>query len=298
MTEPFPAIIALFGPTAVGKTEVAIAVAERLVASGERPVAVSADAYQLYRGLETLSGAPTPEQRARLEHLFIGSHDLEEQMSAGRFAGEARPAIDAAIAEGRRPIVVGGAGLYMQAALTDLEMRGPAGIVDPAEPVDQDTGELHARLREVAPDAAARIDPGDRYRSGRALALAEQGGEPDPGGAFWDAALRHPTASFGLVRDREELYRRIDERVAAIAAAGGVEEVREAAHASPTARKAIGFEELPAGNLEAMKARTRRYAKRQLTWLRRMPSLHLVDLSALSVDEAADRIVESTAGPQ
>ena len=297
MPKPSPAIIALFGPTGVGKTEVAIAVAERLVASGERPVAVSADAYQLYRGLETLTGAPTPDQRARLEHLFVGSHSVGEEMSAGRFAREARDAIDRAIAEGRLPIVVGGAGLYMQAALTDLAMREPAGVPGPGASPEQDAAVLHMRLREVAPDAAARIDPGDRYRTGRALALARQGGQVDPGGAFWEASLRHPTASFGLVRDREELYRRIDERVEAIAAGGGAREVQAAAHASRTARKAIGFEELPAGELEAMKARTRRYAKRQLTWLRRMPSLQLVDLSALSADQAAARIIESAVGP-
>ena len=286
-------MLALFGPTAVGKTEVAIATAELLAARGRECVAVSADAYQLYRGIETLTGAPTREQRDRLEHLLVSSHEISEPMSAGRFAQEAREAIDSALEAGRTPIVVGGAGLYMQAALTTLEMRGPAD--SPAE----DHDELRARLEHASPPAAARIDPGDRYRTARAMALVDAGGEADPGDRFWAAPLRRPTASFGLVRDRQELYRRIDQRVESMVAAGACAEVAAVrATASPTARKAIGFEELPEGRTDEMKTRTRRYAKRQLTWLRRMPGVRIVDLSRTGVAQAADLIADSVSAAQ
>src|SRR6187549_1596341 len=112
-----PRILAIFGPTAVGKTAVAIAVAERLRARGEDPVAVSCDAIQVYRGLETLSGAATPAERDRLEHRLVGFVDPAGEFSAGQFAALAHEEIDQLLAEGRRPIAVGGTGLYLRAAL-------------------------------------------------------------------------------------------------------------------------------------------------------------------------------------
>lgn len=285
-------VISLFGPTAVGKTAVALALAEVLAAEGIEAVAVSADAFQLYRGLELLSGAPDAAERERLPHLLVGSHDVGEAMSAGRFAAEAHEAIDGALDAGRQPVVIGGSGLYMQAALTDLEMRPP--VANGTAAGSADGGDVYGRLEEVAPQAAAQIDPADRYRAGRALALAQAGDRPEPGDSFWDAPLRHPTIRFGLVRDREELYRRIDERVDEMVAAGAarqVEAVSEAA--SPTARRIIGFEELPAGEIDAMKLRTRRYAKRQMTWTRRLPGARIIDLSATSDSRAARLIADS-----
>ena len=118
-------VIALFGPTGVGKTAVAIALAERLRAAGEDPVAVSADALQVYRGLELLSGAADAAEQARLEHRLLSFVPLDQTFSAGAFAERARAEVDGALAAGRRPLVVGGTGLYLQAALTDLELRPP-----------------------------------------------------------------------------------------------------------------------------------------------------------------------------
>lgn len=291
-------VVSLFGPTAVGKTSVALELAEILAAHGEEPVAVSADAFQLYRGLEILSGAPTAAERRRLNHVLVASHDLDDAMSAGLFAREAHAAIDEALATGRRPVVIGGSGLYMQAALADLEMRPPVDSPAHAESAD-DAADLHGRLQAISPAAAAQIDPGDSYRAGRALALAESGASPEPGEAFWEAPLRHPTLRFALVRSREDLYRRIDERVDAMVAAGAAEEVRAAQErASATARRIIGFDELPAGEIEEMKLRTRRYAKRQLTWVRRLPDTRLIDLSSTSEAEAAAQIAETLPGRQ
>src|SRR5450759_5253880 len=113
-----PHVIALFGPTGVGKTAVAVELARALRARGEQPVAISADALQVYRGLETLTGVATAAERAELEHRLVSFLPLDASFSAGQYAELAHAEIDAALAEGRRPIVVGGTGLYLRAALT------------------------------------------------------------------------------------------------------------------------------------------------------------------------------------
>src|SRR5207248_2188641 len=122
---PGTPVVALFGPNAVGKTAVAIALADLLRERGEDPVAISADALQVYRGLETLSGAATPEEQSRLEHRLLGIVPATEAFSVGEFMPLAHAEIDDALAEGRCPIVVGGTGLYLRAALTDLDLYPP-----------------------------------------------------------------------------------------------------------------------------------------------------------------------------
>jgi tRNA dimethylallyltransferase len=293
------AAIAIFGPTGVGKTAVAIEIAERLRERGEEPVAISADALQVYRGLEILTGAATPEEQERLEHRLLSFVPITESFSAGQFAGLAHAEIDGALAEGRRPIVVGGTGLYLQAALTDLELRPPPppGLRERivAELEERGPAALHAELAERAPAAAAAVEPGDRTRIVRALELLEMGEAPAPVGEqsrLWTAELRTPTLLCGLTMERERLYARIDARVDAMLAAGAQEEVRraDAAGASPTVRKALGFEELLRGDPDAMKRRTRNYAKRQLTWMRRLEGANLLDAAA----DPADRVLRLT----
>jgi len=294
-----PRVLALFGPTGVGKTAVALAVADRLRAAGERPVAVSADALQVYEGLSILTGAATAAERARLEHRLISFLPVDATFSAGQFARLAHAEIDALLADGARPIVVGGTGLYLRAALAELDLRPPP----PAELRARLESELaavgpealHARLERRAPWAAERIDARDRSRIVRALELLELGEleAPDGPNRLWTTDTRRPTRLMGLVRDREDLYARIDARVDAMVAAGVCEEVRAAhrAGASATARKALGFEELLAGDVAAMKRHTRNYAKRQLTWLRKLPGVELVDLSGRSREEVAAELV-------
>ena len=292
-------VLALFGPTGVGKTDVAIALAERLRENGEDPLAVSADALQVYRGLELLSGAATQEEQERLEHRLLSFQHPSETFSAGEYAALAHREIDEALRQQRRPIVVGGTGLYLQAALTDLELRPPP---DPAirariqsELAARGPEARHERLAARAPDAAASIDPRDRTRVARALELLEMGEEPAPTGSesrLWTARLRHPTLLVGLTMERERLYARIDARVEKTSEAGAAEEVRraDAAGASRTARAALGFEELLNGDVEGMKRRTRNYAKRQLTWMRRLEGVHEIDLTEWSAELAADEI--------
>jgi tRNA dimethylallyltransferase len=292
-------VIALFGPTGVGKTAVAIALAELLRRNGENPLAVSADALQVYRGLELLTGAADAAQQERLEHRLLSFVNPGDTFSAGQFAARAHEEIDAALAAGRRPLVVGGTGLYLQAALTDLELRPPP---DPdvrrriEGQVDRHgVPALHAELARRAPAVAARTDPRDRTRVIRALELLEMGEQPAPVGTdsrLWTARLRRPTLLCGLVMERTALYRRIDARVDEMIAAGAGDQVRAAAAAgaSRTARAAVGFEELLSGDVESMKQHSRNYARRQLTWMRRLADVHRIDVTDLAPEAAAERI--------
>ena len=292
-------VIALFGPTGVGKTAVAIALAHLLRERGEDPVAVSADALQVYRGLELLTGAAGAAEQERLEHRLVSFVGPEETFSAGQFAARAREEIDAALAAGRRPLVVGGTGLYLQAALTDLELRPPPDP-DVRERIERRLAQsgapaLHAELARLAPSVAAGIDPRDHTRVVRALELLEMGVEPPPAGEesrLWSARLRHPTLLCGLVMERAALYERIDARVDEMVAAGATEQVgaADAAGASRTARAALGFDELLRGDIEATKRRTRNYARRQLTWMRRLADVHQIDVTDLAPEEAARQI--------
>jgi tRNA dimethylallyltransferase len=237
-------VLAIFGPTGVGKTGVAIALADLLRERGEDPVAINCDALQVYEGLGVLTGAATPEERARLEHRLLGIVPVTEDFSIGDYMPLAHREIDAALEAGRRPIVVGGTGLYLRAALAELS------------------------LQKVPPESQQS--------------------------ELWSPETRHPTAIFGLDMDRERLYERIDARTEAIVAGGAAEEARRADALGPgrTARKALGFDEVLAGDIEAMKRRSRNYARRQLTWMRKIPSLRWIDRTGLGDWEVADRIAK------
>jgi tRNA dimethylallyltransferase len=235
-------VIALFGPTGVGKTAAALALADRLRASGEDPIAISCDALQVYAGLSTLTGTATAAEQQRLEHRLVGFVPLDEPFSLGDYMPLAHAEIDDALAQGRRPIVLGGTGLYLRAALAELS------------------------LRKAPPNAE--------------------------GSELWSPETRRPTIVFGLTMEREQLYRRIDDRVDAIVAAGAAEEVRRAEALGPshTARKALGFSELLDGDVDRMKQRSRNYARRQMTWMRKMPNVHEIDVTRRTPADAAGEI--------
>ena len=292
-------VIALFGPTGVGKTAVAVALAQLLRARGEDPVAVSADALQVYAGLETLTGAASPAEQALLEHRLLSLVPLDASFSAGQYAQLAHAEIDDLLAAGRRPIVVGGTGLYLRAALAELDLRPPPpeGVRErwQAELERRGPGPLHALLAERAPWAAAEIDPNDRQRIVRALELLDLGELEPPEGPsqLWSRELRHPSLLVGLTMEREALYRAIDERVERMLEQGAREEVlrANAAGASETARRALGFQELLEGDVERMKQRTRNYAKRQLTWMRKLPDVQLIDVGGRTPENVAEEIL-------
>jgi tRNA dimethylallyltransferase len=224
---------------------------------------------------------------------------VDASFSAGQYAELAHAEIDGVLAEGGRPIVVGGTGLYLRAALTELSLRPP-----PAEGVREHwVGELerrgpaalHALLARRAPWAAEQIDPSDRQRIVRALELYDAGElePPSEESQLWTDAVRHPTLLVGLSMQRERLYARIDARVDEMLAAGAADEVRRAhaTGASTTARKALGFDELLAGDVEGMKRRTRNYARRQLTWMRKLAGVHILDITDQEPAATADRIL-------
>lgn len=287
-------VIAIFGPTAVGKTGVAIELASLLRERGENPVAVGCDAIQVYRGLETLSGAPTAAERKRLEHRLVGIAAIHEEFSAGRYSELAHGEIDSLLDEGRRPIVVGGTGLYLRAALAELELRPrvPAAVRAEVEREIEARGSaaLHA---ELAPEVASGVHPNDRKRVARLTELGRLGIAPHGNSeGLWTERLRRPTRLFGLTLERAVLRQAIGERVDRMVTAGAASEVirAAAAGASRTARAAIGFRELETGDVEAMKRAQSAYARRQLTWMRRMPRVEPIDRTHLSDVAVAERI--------
>ena len=211
------------------------------------------------------------------------------------YAHRAHAEIDGLLAAGRRPIVVGGTGLYLRAALADLDLRPPvpAAVRERRRTDLQERGApaLHAELAARDAAAAAAVLPSDTQRLVRALELLDAGHAPPAGPQLWTAETRHPTLLAGLTMEREALKARIDERVRAMVAAGAADEVRAAAAAgaSTTVRKALGFQELLAGDVDAMQRSTRRYARRQLTWMRKLPDVLLLDTTDRAPGAGRDR---------
>jgi tRNA dimethylallyltransferase len=236
-------VVGIFGPTGVGKTGVAIALAEELRRRGEDPVAISCDALQVYEGLSVLTGVASAAERERLEHRLVGFVPVTQAFSVGDYMRLAHGEIDRALEGGRRPIVVGGTGLYLRAAVAELSLeKVPSGSED---------------------------------------------------SELWSPETRLPTTIFGLEMERSLLYERIDARTEAIVAGGAEQEVRRAEALGPsrTARKALGFDELLSGDVERMKKRSRNYARRQLTWMRKIPDLHAIDRTGRGDAEVAIEIL-------
>ena len=284
-------VLAIFGPTASGKTAVAEAVAEQI--GGE---VVSADSMQAYRGLPILTAQP--ERPTRLVAVWPLSHEG----SVAEYARLVHDAIDELLGEGRTPIVTGGTGLYLRAALAELELP-PAPTPEQRARWERGYDRLgaeraHAVLAERDAEAAARLHPNDRRRVVRALELTELGSSLRPeSDRLWTSETRHPTLIFGLELPRELLAEWIERRAHAMFDAGVVEEAR-AALAGPissTAVKALGLREvadLPREEaLAALVLRTRRYAAYQRKWMRRIPGLVSVNADR-PADEIADEIVK------
>ena len=298
-----PVTVAVFGPTAIGKTGVVLELADLLRERGDDPVAINCDAIQVYRGLETISGAASAEDQRRLEHRLIGFVPVDREFSAGRYAERAHREIDGLLAAGRTPILVGGTGLYLRAALAEIDFRPavPEALRQEVEAELEREGApaLHATLPEEFREA---IHPNDRKRIARTVELIRDGQTPARdhrgGGELWTADLRHPTRLIGLAEDDEPLVAKIDRRVDRMAADGAEDEVRAAvrAGASRTARAAIGFDEFLEGDLDRVKLLHRRYGRRQMTWLRRMEGIDVIDRTGRSDREVATGLLALT-GP-
>jgi tRNA dimethylallyltransferase len=277
-------VLALVGPTAAGKTELALALADRLGAE-----VVSADAMLVYRGMDIGTAKPTPEERARVPHHLVDLVDPSEEFSVARFQPLARAAIAEVLDRGRLPLLVGGSGLYLHAVVDDFVFPPTDQAVRArleAEAAEVGLPELYQRLALADPPAAARIQPANLRRTVRALEVIELTGRPF---SSFRAAMDAPVSRYrltllGLDPGREVLRARVAERVAAMARAGLVEEVRRLADRplSRTARQALGYKELldaleqgtpVAQALDAVVKRTRAYARRQLAWFHRDPRM-------------------------
>ena len=284
-------VIAIFGPTASGKTAVAEALADRIPAA-----LISADAMQVYRGVPIL----TNQSDRRTELVAIWG--LDREASVAEYAALAQDAIDRAIVDGLTPIVVGGTGLYVRAALVELSLP-PAPSPAERERWERFYDEVgpqaaHRVLAERDPEAAVRVHANDRRRVVRALELAEAGSSLAPSeDRLWTTETRHPTLVVGLEVPKAELERRIEQRTEAMFEQGAVEEARRAlaGPVSPTARTIHGLQELAtlpeAEAFEALRRSTVRYAAYQRKWMRRIPGL--VSLPAdRPPGEVADAILE------
>jgi tRNA dimethylallyltransferase len=282
-------VIGIFGPTASGKSRVSAAIAQRIPAE-----LVSADAMQVYDGLPVL----TNQSPARLTAIW----PLDHEASVGEYAPLAHAAIDEILAAGKTPVVVGGTGLYLRAALADLAL--PPAPQEGARAhweafYDAEGAEAaHGRLRSLDAAAASAVHANDRRRVVRALELAEAGWSLAPErDTLWAEETRHPTVLVGLDVPPPVLEARIEERTRAMFE-HGVEQEVERALAGPisaTARKTMGLDEisgLPRDEaIDALVVRTRRYAAYQRKWMRRISGLVIVDADR-SEGEIADDIVD------
>jgi tRNA dimethylallyltransferase len=289
----------IVGPTATGKSELAADVARELHAE-----IVSADAFQIYRGLDLLTAKPDTSALAKAEHHLIGTASLHEEMNAEKYRRAAWRAIDEIHSRSKLAIVVGGSGLYVK-ALT----HGLADLPEPDRKLREKLNamsldELRSQLVRLHPEATGDIDMKNRRRIIRAVEICLLTGKPHSaaiGPTLGDApgwpGSTIPAAGVFVYREREELYARINQRVEAMFENGVMEEVRAAGPISLTASQMIGFREIrqlldgpaDAGSIAqcmaAIQQATRRYAKRQLTWFRRQTSFFPLNLSLLSHNE-------------
>jgi len=281
-------VIAIFGPTASGKTAVAQAIADAVPSE-----VVSADSMQVYQGLPILTNQPDRPT------ALVGIWPLDHEGSVAEYQRLAHEAVDGALSQGRTPIVVGGTGLYLRAALADLELppAPPSGARERWERLYDrlGPGTAHAALAERDPQAALAVHPNDRRRVVRALELHEAGGSlAPPRDRLWSEETRHPTQIFGLDVPKEVLEERIRERTEAMFESGVGEEVARALRApvSRTASQIIGLREiaeLPRDEaVAAIALRTRRYAAYQRKWMSRLPSVQAVSADRSAAETAAE----------
>jgi tRNA dimethylallyltransferase len=298
-------VIAIFGPTGSGKSAVAEAITALVPAE-----IVSADAMQAYEGLPILTNRPTVPTR------LVGIWPLTHTASVGEYAGLAHAAIDETLAANRTPVVAGGTGLYLRAALVELALPPPAapGVRERYERLYERLGaeRAHAALAARDPAAAEAVHANDRRRVVRALELLDSGSSLRPAeDRLFAEGARRPTVVFGLDLPREALTRRIEDRTRAMFDRGVEEEVQRAAAGglSETARHVIGLREVatlpPEEAIEAIIRRTLRYAAYQRKWLRRIPGVvslpadrppEEVAVEALEVASARQRLPAGRTG--
>ncbi|MGH2681335.1 MAG: tRNA (adenosine(37)-N6)-dimethylallyltransferase MiaA [Actinomycetota bacterium] len=300
--EPF---LALVGPTASGKTEAALAVAEALGAE-----ILSIDSMLVYRGMDVGTAKPSAAQRARVPHHLLDLVEPSDPFSVAAFQSAARAASVGVRRRGAQPLLVGGSGLYFRAVVDDLEIPGTDPVVRGAlegEAAALGMERLHRRLAELDPVAAAKIDPGNVRRIVRALEVAAITGRPFSSfAAAWESYGPDRVRAAGIRLPPEELTARVEGRVQAMLADGWLAEVERLVGGGfggwLTASQAIGYAELARhliGELSLEDAvrqtvkRTRTLARRQMAWFRRDPRIRWFDAGAGGALGIVDRIVAS-----
>jgi tRNA dimethylallyltransferase len=300
--------ILIAGPTAVGKSEIALSLAERI--GGE---IIAVDSMQVYRGLDIGTAKPTSAERTRVPHHLLDVAELTETFDAARFVTLARAAVSAIQSRGRVPILCGGTGLYFKAFLEGLGEAPPSDTALRAELEATPLEQLLAELQQRDPATFARIDRQNPRRVVRAMEVIRLTGRPfSEQRADWMHASRithHDQASFGITRNADQLHTRIDARVDEMFRRGLVEETQrlleQGLAQNPTAMQAIGYRQvvehlrgeraLPE-TVQLVKTRTRQYAKRQLTWFRKYAPLEWIELEAESrTDGVVERIAKRVA---
>ncbi|HEY6111701.1 MAG TPA: tRNA (adenosine(37)-N6)-dimethylallyltransferase MiaA [Chthoniobacterales bacterium] len=299
------AVFFIVGPTATGKSQLAADVAQKLGAE-----IISADAFQIYRGLDLLTAKPDPITLAKAPHHLIGTMPISDEMNAEKFRRVALQTLARVHSRGKLALVVGGSGLYVKALTHGLSPLPPTDSKLRAHLGEMSLNELRTKLTELDPPTAHRIDIKNRRRMIRAIEICVATGKPaSTQRAEWSAvagvddpgqpASTMPATGVFVFRDRDELYARINRRVQLMFEHGLIEEVRTAGSISATASQMIGLREirqLLAGKMSilqcmvAIQQATRRYAKRQLTWFRRQTNFLPLNLSLLSHHEAVTRI--------
>jgi tRNA dimethylallyltransferase len=288
-------LVALVGPTATGKTALAIELAGHLGAE-----VVNADSMQLYRGMDVGTAKPTPAERRGVPHHVLDVWDVTERASVAEYQRLARTAIDDVLARGRVPLLVGGSGLYVRAVVDELDFPG----TDPAlrarleaELAAHGPATLHTRLSEVDPDAARGILPSNGRRLVRALEVVELTGRPFAA-TLPEPVERYDTVHIGL--DRTDLDDRVAARVDRMWAGGLVAEVRAlervGLRAGPTASRALGYQQVLAlGDTQEAREQTvtatRRFVRRQRSWFRRDPRVRWLDAAEPDLVAAALTLV-------
>ncbi len=289
-----PRPLYLVGPTAVGKSEIAAQAAERCGAE-----IVSADAFQIYAGLDLLTAKPDEPTLRLVPHHLLGTCPLSDEMNAETFRRAALESLAEIQRRGRPAFVVGGTGLYVQALTHGLSPLPPADPELRARLERCSTSELLVRLEELDPTTAAAIDRKNKRRLQRAVEICLLTGQPASAQRQRAQPAEVP-AGFFLWREREDLHARINARVEAMFAEGVVEEVREIGAVSRTAEQTLGLRqirELLAGRISEEKCiasiqqATRQYAKRQLTWFRHQTNFEPLNLSLTGSTEAIELIV-------
>ncbi|WP_200959248.1 tRNA (adenosine(37)-N6)-dimethylallyltransferase MiaA [Yonghaparkia sp. Soil809] len=286
-------IVAVVGATGTGKSELGLALAERLAARGVRAEIVNGDAMQLYRGMDIGTAKLLPPERRGIPHHLLDVLDVTDEASVARYQRDARLVIEGILARGAVPLLVGGSMLYVAAVLTDFRFPGTDAEIRgrwEALHVERGTTELHLELARRDPAAAAAIGPHNARRIIRALEVIELTGEPfSVGLAARDSPWR-PYRQLGLQLERAALTPRLDERVERMWRLGLIDEVRElrdrGLERGATASRAIGYAQAlaqlrgdcdEAAAIAETAALTRRYARRQVSWFRRDGTIEWLD---------------------